>query len=413
MPWECQNCCVDDGLVRFNDPTQLNPSEAWANMGYVGFVRLESTQLASVLGTSTLGQTLRVTDFGVGLSQDIDKPDVIDGRIDRTVYKLGPRIVEGTMSMPVIVDTFALDTCPTQDNLFVGSTAAGNMINTIWCWATTRNQEGRMAFDDMDMHVRYANHAAFTYSRSMVNELTFRVAQGDMVTSDVSVFSRARRPYGGGTAQEIARTPGDPFITDYLSPARILTWNDVTVTGIGGCSAYNPGSALFLSNTVRTWEMTVANNLDRFYTFNGSLYPADINAGVRDVTGSLEFMGLNDLLREHTSGGAAGEDSGLQSHFTEKNELRFVFYVGAETYKDDGSFDGRDWINGSVPPPGDGAAIFWRRLMAVIYEIEEMSLSNDLYTTTVNYHGLANDSIDGDALYEAFIPASSYFPSWY
>lgn len=401
MPRECQSCCVEQYVPHINS----TGTQAYANMGYVGFVQLESALLSQVLGQGVLGQTLRVTDFNVTLKQAVDKPDVIDGRIDRTVYKLGPKLIDGSMSLPLIADTFQEGTCPSQGDLInLGeNSAAGRMITLLWCWATSRNPEGRMAYDDVSLNVRYANHAAFEYDRCMVNTFIMTVAQGDIIKLDVDVFGRARFPLNA--APEIAASAnGLPTLTDFLSPARALTWNDATVTGITGCSGINPGSVLFYSNTVRNWTLRIENALDRFYTFNGSLFPVDINAGVRTVTGSLEFMGLNDALREHTSGASA--ITGLQSHFTEKNQLRFAFYVGNETYAGGGNFVQRDWINADP----EGNPIFSRRLMAVIFEPEEARLSNDLFITTTNYHAMA---LDDDGLFEFVSPATSVFPAWY
>jgi hypothetical protein len=374
-------------------------------MGYVGFVQLQSALLSQKLGSSVLGQTLRVMSFDVALKQEIQKPPVIDGRIDHTVYRLGPKIIEGTMSMPIIADTFEKDTCPTKAevNSQGESSPAGKMILLLWCWATTRNPEGRMAYDDVNLNVRYANHAAFEYNQCMINSFAMKVAQQEMITLDLNVFGRARAPMNS-SPEVTASASGLPTLTDFLSPARVLTWNDVTVTGITGCSGLNPGTPLFYSNTVRNWDLNIVNNLERFFTFNGSLFPADLNAKVRDVTGSLEFMGLNEALRVHTSGNLPTE--GLQSHFTEKNELRFAFYVGDETYAGGGQYGNRDWTD--VAPVG--TPIFYRALKAVVYEIETMSLKNDLYTTTVNYHAMA---VDDDGLYEFVDPATSYFPVWY
>lgn len=400
MPRTCSSCCVTDYAPKLN----IEPTQAFANMGYVGFVQMESPKLSQKIG-GVLGQTLRVTDFGVQLKQDIDKPNVIDGRIDKTVYRLGPKIIEGTMSMPVIVDTFARDTCPTQASVRAAgeNSPAGRMLLSLWCWATTRDPEGRMAYDDVNLNVRYANHSAFQYYKCMVNDFTIKVAQQDMVSLDMNIFGQARAPMNA-SPEITSSASGLPTLTDFLSPARVLTWNDVTVTGITGCSGLNPGSSLFYSNTVRSWDMKISNDLERFFTFNGSLSPTDINAKVRDVQGSLEFMGLNEALRMHTSGNLQTE--GLQSHFTEKNELRFAFYVGEETYAGNGQYVSRDWVD--VDPVG--SPIFYRKLKAVVFQIEEMTLKNDLYTTTVNYHAMA---CDDDGLYEFVDPATSYFPVWY
>ena len=60
-----------------------------AYMGYVGFVNIG-------------GYIVRATSADISLKQDITKPDVVDGRIDRTVYRLGPQEVGGTVAFPAI-----------------------------------------------------------------------------------------------------------------------------------------------------------------------------------------------------------------------------------------------------------------------------------------------------------------------
>ena len=48
--------------------------------------------------------------------------------------------------------------------------------------------------------------------------------------------------------------------------------------------------------------------------------------------------------------------------------------------------------------------------MATIFEIEEVTLSNELFVSRVNYHALA---IDDDGAYEFVDPTTSVFPEWY
>ena len=105
MPKEYPACVTDTYAQGAPTIPQQDGMAAWANMGYVGFVLLDSPSLSVLIGASAQPQMLRVTDFGMSLSQAIEKPDVIDGRIDRTTYRLGPKIVEGTMSMPLYADT--------------------------------------------------------------------------------------------------------------------------------------------------------------------------------------------------------------------------------------------------------------------------------------------------------------------
>ncbi len=369
----------------------------FANMGWVGFVIMRSNKLAA-------SNILRVTSADINLSQEITMPDVIDGRIDKTVYQLGPKLVGGSLSLPIVADVddpglFCIGSecgCPNVSDL----TTAGGILNNLWCWATARGNHGRLLFDDMQLDIRYANHSAFTFDSAVVNTLGFSVAQGDAVNFDVDVIARTRVRPNDPLAE--------PEISEFLSPARVLTWNDFTVNGVQGCFG-SGGNDLFYSNQVQEFSLEINNNADRFYSMQGSLFPMDINVGKREVTGSFTLMGLQNRLRQLSETN--------QDRFTEKNEIRFAFFIGEDTLPDviipgqRPSFDSRDWRAALPTWPVD--PIFGRRLAGVVFQIEEMSLTNELYTTTVNYLALANDNFNYEAIADdQGRPTSCSFPAW-
>ncbi len=389
MPCTADSICVAPA----DNPSPMVPNftpddaEHFANMGWVGFAKLTIDSLNTE-------NVLRVNSADLNLAQDIEMPDVIDGRIDRTIYKLGPKTVEGTLSLPVVADVAPAllgDGCPTVQDL----TVAGSLLDTIWCWATARTSQGRMMYNDARIDVRYANHAAFTFDRTVVNTLGLSVTQGDQIGWDINVYGRARQP----AVLDIEQLKVDPAITDFLAPARVLTWNDISVNGIRGCNA-GVEEDLFFSNQVREFNMDIANNTDRFYTLNGSLFPTDINVGQREISGSLTLMGLADRLR------ILAESN--PERFTEKNEVRVAIYIGNETFNG-ANFDPRNWTGINSDQPSQDA-IWYKKLTGVVFQIEEMSMTNDLFETTVNWHALANDQFG----YTAFSPDSSscLFPSW-
>jgi len=116
-----------------------DPTGVFSHMGWVGYAKLIINGL-----TPSGGSILRVTSADINLSQDITMPEVIDGRIDRTVYQLGPKIVEGSISLPVIADidpeTSSAGCVKVQD---LQTGAAGTLLDNIWCWATARSPHGR------------------------------------------------------------------------------------------------------------------------------------------------------------------------------------------------------------------------------------------------------------------------------
>jgi hypothetical protein len=403
MPCSAGAIATCEGLTSTDQTATAIPNTApdltghFANMGWVGFVIMRSNKLSA-------SNILRVTSADINLSQEITLPDVIDGRIDKTVYQMGPKIVEGTLSLPIVADVDDPDLycigsscgCPEVSDL----TTAGGILNNLWCWTTARGNHGRLLFDDMQLDVRYANHSAFTFDSAVVNTLSFTVTQQEAVSFDVNVIARSRIRPNDPLAE--------PEITDFLSPARVLTWNDFTVNGIQGCYG-GQGNDLFYSNQVQEFTMEVNNNADRFYSMQGSLFPMDINVGKREVTGSLTLMGLQNRLRE------LAETN--QDRFTEKNEIRFAFFIGEDTLPDSivpgvrPAFDSRDWRAGIPSWPVD--PIFGRRLTGVVFRIEEMSLTNELYTTTVNWLALGNDQFNYEAIADADgRPTSCAYPAW-
>lgn len=386
-------CTPDDFCNRVDTNSYALPnyvpdaSQHYANMGWTGFVKLTSNTLNA-------NHILRVTSANINLKQEIDMPDVIDGRIDKTVYKLGPKIIEGSLELPLVadIDPESFGGCPNVSDLQNPSSVAGTLLNNLWCWSTARGPQGRLLYDAI-LDIRYANHAAFTFDTAIVQSLGMTVAQSEAVNLNIDIMGRGRTP-----AVDPAGIGGaaSPHIERFLSPARVFTWNDVTVNGVGGCG--NPDN-LFLSNQVREFSLEINNNAERFFTLNGSLFPMDINVGKREITGSLKLLGSQHRLRELAESN--------QERFTEKNEIRFAFYIGDDRFNG-GSFSGRDWLaSHGTGVPSD--AIFGRRLTSVVFFIEEMSMTNSVFETDVNWIALANDQ-EG---YEAIAPGTSCsFPKW-
>ena len=263
---------------------------------------------------------------------------------------------------------------------------AGQLLNNIWCWATARGPQGRLLYHDASFDIRYANHAAFKFDHCVPNTLGMSIAQGDAVSFDINVIGRARNPF--------VDPQTEPEAADFLSPARTLTWNDVSITAIQGCGNEE---GLFYSNQVREFSFEINNNADRFYTLQGSLYPMDINVQKREIGGTVTLLGMADRLR------ILSESN--QARFTEKNELRMAFYIGEETF--DGTiFTSRDWTSGDAP----AASIFSKKFLGVVFQIEEIALGNDVLESAITWHALATDDSGN---YEALEPCSSEsFPAW-
>ena len=229
------------------------------------------------------------------------------------------------------------------------------------------------------------------------------VTQSDIVSFDIDVIGAARN-----RADEPAESdPTGMSISDFLSPARVMTWNDVTISGVGGCgSGQEELNRLFGSAQVREFSFEINNNAERYYSLSGRLFPIDINVSKREITGSLTLLGLQDRLSERAEA--------QQDNFTRKDEIRMMMFIGDEAVSGTGNNAvgvSRDWFALTDTPStmNNAQPFFWKKFTGVIFRIEEMSMTNELYETTVNWLALGNDQ-EG---YLAITPASSCeFPAW-
>ena len=96
----------------------------------------------------------------------------------------------------------------------------------------------------------------------------------------------------------------------------------------------------------------------RFYTLNGLLTPQDVAPTKRDITGTLEIMGRHPQL------GQTALTNDQRCH--EDNNITFGYTIATEVCRAD-----------------------WRiKLPGIVFRIEEMSLTNELFVTTVNWISL-------------------------
>lgn len=302
-----------------------------AYMGYVGFVNID-------------GNIIRATSADIKLTQDITKPDVVDGRIDKTIYGLGPQEVGGSISFPAIYDNAG------------GTTTVENMWNKV----CTRTEIGTLL--SFPVTIKYAqtgtyNSSSFSYDNCVANSMQFSVTQSDNMNISMDVIGLTR------TAQTIdpANYPGapEPAATDN---SRVVTWADSRIEINAGSRTFGlPVAGATIDSQIggqfiRSFEVNVNNNVERFYTLNKALFAQAIAPSKRDVTGNIVFIGRIDGLGELA---LTNENYGY-----EDTEIRFGF------------------------TPSIGSSEFIRRLPNVVFQIEEMSITNNLFETTMNWHSL-------------------------
>ena len=293
-----------------------------AYMGFVGFARFNIPNNTTVV---------RATSADVKLTQEITKPDVIDSRFDRTLYQLGPKIVEGGIEFPAIFDS------GTTQNI-------SDVAKALYERAVHRDYYGKLTLIDIDLKYSFEN-ASFLYPNCVINNWRFSVDQSDIINLGVDII-------GGVSAGEgrIPKVFTEPT-AENMALTRICTWNDAVFR------IFNADYDLDIGGEwIRHFEVEIANDAERFYTLNGLLLPQDISPRKREITGNIVIMGRHPTL------GSLAKDN--QTRCTEATWIKFGYQI-------------------SNTQCGSG---FYSCLPNTVFQIEEIALTNDIFETTVNYH---------------------------
>ena len=318
-----------------------------AQMGFVGSVRFSGGSIGQEIFVRALSCDIRA-------KQDITYPDVVDGRIDRTLYQVGPRMVDGSAEFPLVHEGIQNGTgkdCGEPD-----ATCQTNLANRLWNIAAKRDQVGRLV-NQFNVDVRYTDNTAFRYPNCIINTMRINVTQADVVKINFGVIGGANVT---DNVREALTTEREPTM---LAPARVVTWNDFRINVFA-----REENIVVPGSFIRAFEVTLNNNADRFYTLNGKLVPQDITARKRSIEGSLTLMGFaNKQFHDFVYNN--------QNRFTSRTKIQFGYTLGSAT----------------VP--------YWATaLWGVIFQIEEVAISNDLVETRMPFSALGDCENDYEAL---------------
>jgi hypothetical protein len=316
-----------------------------AQVGYIG-----SVQLQPETGSDTSSKiVVRVTSSDIRTSQDIQYPDVVDSRVDNTIYQVGPKVTGGNLSFPLVHEGSSLGSLSASCTSDTDTLAA-----KLWQFAAQRDGYGRMA-NRLSAHVRYADNTAFTYPGCYVNSMTWNVVQQDVVNVTAELF--------GGSNPLLP----DPNRTNYsgdanpsfLSPARVVTWNDAQIEVFN-----DTGSRILSGQSIREFNLTVNNALERVYTMNGKLAVQDIVPKKRELSGTIKCLGREILL--------ATQAYNNDQNFTSNSAIAFGYTLGS-----------------------NAAQAFWATAFyGVIFMIEEMAVTTGIFETTHNWRALGDCTRD-------------------
>lgn len=333
-------------------------------MGFVGFVKLKGgVILGDVTPTNAAGDIsvawqdyiIRATTADMNLSQEITKEEVVDSRYDKTVYRLGPRLIEGTLEFPAIFE-------------LSGGNTRGIFEILYRLAATRQRQTGNLT--KFDLEVKYGTSApdittGFLYRGCIINSWKFTVTQQELVTCSINIIGVSREAIiplaparkNDDTACIPLSSDDAPVSAGELGTSRIITWADARVNIV------NPLWTLPVAGKfIRTFEANITNDAERFYTLNKSLYAQAVAPRKRDVDGTMTVIGRIPRLADLA-----------ESNEERCNELSTIKF-GFETAQSDSTCN--------------NLASFGVALPNCVLEIEEMTLSNDIFESTIGWHSL-------------------------
>ncbi|MHA1676160.1 MAG: phage tail tube protein [Candidatus Njordarchaeales archaeon] len=201
----------------------------------------------------------------------------------------------------------------------------------------------------------------------MANSLQMSVTQSDVMNINMDIIGLTRDK----NSADIEDNVGTP---DSQDNSRVVTWADSRIQIDKGGREIGLGGRVG-GQFVRSFEVNVNNNAARFYTLNKALFAQAVAPAKRDVTGNIVFMGRLDGLGElaRTNEDYAYEDTSVTFGFK----------------------------------PSVGSTEFTRRLPNVVFQIEEMAITNDLFETTMQYHSLPAAFIAGSTTNATYDPLLS------
>jgi hypothetical protein len=214
----------------------------------------------------------------------------------------------------------------------------------LWDLAANRNYYGRL--NPCQAYVKYANNdTIFKYVDCFIDKFSFQVRESGKLKVNANMIGMDRKQIFTLNHQEVNNT-------------RELTWADAVVTLF--TSDFQVGGEY-----IRHFDASVSNNCQRYFTGgNKGLKVRDISPRVRDIEGTIGIMGRHIDLANYS----------INNPNRYKNVASINF--GYET--NCGRVD---------------EAIWTAKIPGVVYMIEELNLSNEIFETIVKWKSAPADGV--------------------
>jgi len=221
------------------------------NAGYLGLAEVNGTKLRCNDFSMNPRQDALFYDHIIGLRDNIPtsifggKGDVGNLNIQKTIWRPSVKIYQGGIGYPLILD----------DPLFE---------------LAKRGETFGLTFS-------YDCESGRKFTGCVVNSYTFSITAGDIASITADIMAT-----GLTDSESLGR---------YTEEEKIVTWDDFTITAIGG------GSDL---DSIQSMTFTVNNNCKPIYTAGANnlldLNPLTIRVGMQEVSGVISYYGKGAAL---------------------------------------------------------------------------------------------------------------------
>lgn len=247
------------------------------HVGYMGYAKVGST-------------IIRITGSGLNPVQAINAPELVQGEYNKRAWNYGPIETSGNITGPLgeisspSLTAYAWD----RDN------AVGDKMNNVI---------------DVELYFyKSSGNSGRKFSSCQINSYALSVTAGEVCTFTVDFF--------GTTVTAVG-----PASFNTTACEKLITWDKCGVTGLTSPN---------ISDEIQGWSLTINNNLKRIMRVGQpDLFPVEILAGIRDITGTLTIYASDAnsaLLTKLNAPPYFGADS--YDDYTASTPVTLIFNAG-------------------------------------------------------------------------------------
>jgi len=301
---------------------------------------------------------LRCSDVSITPQQAVALPDLIQGGVDRTAYQIAQRIIEGGLTFPLVANVGSASTVGTPPGSTTDFTTVDDGVDTIFANAISNANDISTLYNTFEVGTTY--HGIF--KNCMINDVGIAGEEGGPITISTTVWPTH---IGGDVSGETATEGDAPSDFFDLEEVEVIMFYNVRINSGSDIAI---GSWSLDPDLIRSFNLNVANNLMRNFTYNQSESAHDITFGLRQVSGDFTFQ-INWDTTNNPSGGRFPRFADIMSKAAGVPQMTF------------------ECGGGSVP-----GFTYTFAVQNPVFEATNQPISVGVLTQTVNFYAVADAS---------------------